>query len=478
MAPDTLVAPAYLWVPDHTSTSGDEAADLADSVGMHLDGEQRLALDAIFAERADGKWAAFEAAVICARQNLKTYLLEVVALADLFLFDARLVIWTAHLFPTTMEAFRDLLGIIQSNPHLDRRVKNICHSNGDEGIELVGGGRLLFKARSASGGRGLTGDRVILDEAFKLSASEMGALLPTLSARPNPQVIYASSAGQLGSDVLRSVRDRGRPGGDPSLAYIEWAAPVVGCEIDRCDHRAPVPGCALDDTEAWRKANPAMGRRISVEHIAAERRALPPEEFARERLGWWEEPASAVGGLPAALWSSAVLSTPADGAVLGFAVDVMPDSSWSSVARVTGHAGGAVVELVAHRRGTSWVGAEVATQRGESKVPVALDMAGAASVVAPDLQAEGIEPVAPSGRDVAQGCAALLDGLIRNSVFHRDQPDLNAAVAGAVRRPLGDAWAWSRKSSLVDISPLVAATLALWASMQAPGEVEPWFSLG
>jgi hypothetical protein len=35
---------------------------------------------------------------------------------------------------------------------------------------------------------------------------------------------------------------------------------------------------------------------------------------------------------------------------------------------------------------------------------------------------------------------------------------------------LSDAWAWSRKSSAVDISPLVSATLALWALQQAQPE--------
>jgi len=39
-----------------------------------------------------------------------------------------------------------------------------------------------------------------------------------------------------------------------------------------------------------------------------------------------------------------------------------------------------------------------------------------------------------------------------------------AALRGAQQRNLGDAWAWSRKSSAVDICPLVASTLALWAS--------------
>ena len=41
--------------------------------------------------------------------------------------------------------------------------------------------------------------------------------------------------------------------------------------------------------------------------------------------------------------------------------------------------------------------------------------------------------------------------------------ELVEAIKGAGTRALGDGWCWSRKSSRVDISPLVASTLALWA---------------
>ena len=46
--------------------------------------------------------------------------------------------------------------------------------------------------------------------------------------------------------------------------------------------------------------------------------------------------------------------------------------------------------------------------------------------------------------------------------------ELRQAVKGATKRPLGDAWAWSRRKSTVDISPLVAATLALWGDRKRP----------
>ncbi len=465
---DTLTAPAHLWVPDHVSSAAGEAIDLAESVGMNLDGEQRLSLEVILAEKAGGHWAGFEAAMIMARQNGKTVCLEALVLADLFLFGSNLVIWTAHLFPTTMEAFRDLKRIIDSNDHLRRRVKRISEANGEESFELVSGQRLLFRARSKSGGRGLTGDRVILDEAFALGPSEMGSLLPTLSARPNPQVVYASSAGKVDSHVLRGVRDRGRAGGDPSLVYVEWCAPVVPCGNDRCDHRPGSLGCALDDVDSWRKANPAMGLRISESHIAAERRALPPEEFARERLGWWDEPTGAGGGMPMTLWDAAV-STARPGTLLALAVDVTPDLAFASVARATQLAGGGMLlDVAMHKRGTGWVADEIIRLRGENAVPVVVDLGGPASVVQDDLLGLAVTTLNPSARDVAQACSSLMDGMIRRAVWHTPDPRLDAAARGVSRRTLGDAWAWSRRNSLADISPLVAATLALWGASKPP----------
>ena len=461
--PDTIVRPAYCWAPEHLSSAGQEAAEFGESIGIYLDPEQRLALDVILAEAEDGRWAAFEAALIASRQNLKTFLFQLIALSDLFLFGSELIVWTAHLFPTSVEAFRNVKVPLESYDHLRRRVKKVTEANGEEGIELLSGQRLLFKARSKSGGRGLTGNRVILDEAFALSPSEMGALLPTLSAVDNPQVLYGSSAGMVSSSVLRDVRDRGRAGGDPSLAYLEWCAPVVDCEDDWCDHRPPVRGCALDDVELWRKANPAMGRRITVAHIAAERRALPPGEFARERLGWWEEPQDAAAGVPLDLWGACLNVNAKPVGVAAFAVDVTPDFSWASIGKAD-TAG--LVEVVAHERGTNWIAQRIIELRGGANTPVVMDLAGPASVARPALMSAGIEPVAASSRDMAQACAGFVDAVVQRRIVHRGQDELEAAVRGASRAPLGDSFKWSRKSSSVDISPLVAVTLAAWAASQ------------
>ena len=60
-------------------------------------------------ERADGKWAAFETALIVPRQNGKGSILEARELAGLFLFGEQLILHSAHEFKTAQEAFRRVL---------------------------------------------------------------------------------------------------------------------------------------------------------------------------------------------------------------------------------------------------------------------------------------------------------------------------------------------------------------------------------
>jgi len=84
--------------------------------------------------------------------------------------------------------------------------------------------------------------------------------------------------------------------------------------------------------------------------------------------------------------------------------------------------------------------------------------------VAP-LKALGVEAKPVTAREHASACGALYDLAIQGDVRHRGEPELVAALDGASKRPLGDAWAWSRTSSSVDISPLVAITLALHGAM-------------
>lgn len=480
LAPE-IVQPAHLWVPEHVSTAGAEAADLAAALGFTLDPEQRMALDAILAEKRGGRWAAFEAALVAARQNLKTFVALLACIADLWLdFGSDLIVWTAHEFSTAEETRRDLNKLIETYPFLSRKVAKIVEQNGEEGVELTNGKRLRFKARTKTGGRGLTGDRTVLDEAFALQPSHMGSLMPTMSAKSmhgNPQILYLSSAGHPASAVLRAIRDRGRAGGDPSLAYLEWCAERKPCADVRCDHHYGAEGCQLDDIENVRAANPALERRISVDFILAERRGMPAAEFARERLGWWEDPQDADEEDEDELdvaekWARCLDESSTIDKIEAWAVAPARDLSWCAIAVAGRRSDGELhVEIVDSLRGTRRVADRLKELHNSHGAAMTLmEKSGPRWGGADDLREVGIEPVLVSQEEFVSACGSLYDSMLRHSLHQIGQPELDVAVDGARRRNVGDAWAWSRKSSTVDISPLVAVALAAWGAQQPDTE--------
>lgn len=450
------------WVPPADRTNGDIAAQVGEDLGLPPDEDQRAILDAIYAYRDEdpSKPACFEAAIVAPRQNIKTSTLEIAALTDLFVFREPLHIWTAHLFKTAQQTFKHMVTLVESNPEYRRFCRKPRTANGDEAIALLTGEEIQFHARSKGGGRGLTARKVTLDEALFLQQLDMGALLPTLATIPEAQVRYSGSAGMVGSDVWRSVRDRGRTAADPGLAYFEWSAEHRICLDDHCQHAPGVKGCVLDDRELWRQANPALGRRITVETLENLRRSMPAEEFAREFLGWWEEPAVGGLGFPVEAWEAcanrrAVLVDPPT-----IAFDVSPGHASASIV-----ACGGPLHVVEHGRGASWIVEKLLELRDKHHPSaIALMPSGPAGALIPDLERAGIELTLLDGRQEMLACAGFLAGVVDGTLEHRDEAALNDAIAGAVRRQVGDAWKWSRRDSTVDISSLVAATVAryLW----------------
>lgn len=449
------LAPRFRSVPEAVShEAAREAVELAASAGLFVDPWQEAALVDALGETADGKWAAFEVAPIMPRQNGKGVLLEIRELAGLFLFGEELILHSAHEFKTAAEAFRRVLSLVVNTPDLERRVAKVRTSHGDEGIELKTGQRLRFVARSTGSGRGFSGDCVILDEAYNLSAKAMSALLPTLSARPNPQLWYTSSAPLAGpeSDVLRRLCKRGRSGESRSLAYIEYS----------CG-----PDAALDDPGSWAQANPAIDFRISREFIARELEALEPEDFARERLGIWSEDDKSHGVISAKAWGACLDRKSKPTGPLSYAIDVPPDRAWASIAVAsTSDRDGAHVELIDRRPGTAWLVERAGEVQRKWGGKIAIAKGSPAWSLKEELETAKIDLLPISTEEHSQACGDLFDAVIEQNLRHIDQSELNSAVAGADRRYYGDAWLWSRKTSLVDISPLVAVTLAHWVAQK------------
>lgn len=471
--------PRYRLVPRATSSAGTEAVELAASAGLVLEPHQAHVLEGALGERQDGRWAAFEVGVVEPRQNGKGAIITARELAGLYLFGEELQTHTAHRFDTCLEGFRRIREYIEGSADLSRRLRKITEAHGQESIELSNPTqRLIFKARSKGSGRGFSGDAVYLDEAFWLL--DLGAMLPTMSARPNPQLWYLSSAPlpRVESDVLRRLCRRGRDGAEgrttpQRLAYFEWSTSVEET-ASRQEWEDSIADL-LDDRGAWAEANPGIGHRITEEFIQSERDAMTDEDFARERLGLYPEVAEVVeAAIDESDWRacSSPRSKPADPVTFAFEVSV--DRRWAVIASAgAASVGGVHVELVDNRRQTGWVVDRLVELRDRHR-PAAIicNPSGPAGGLLPECERRGLavgvpDPAKPgtvkavTGRDYTQACAGAYDAITEHRWRHLDQAALNMAVGGAVKRPVGDAWVFDRDAA-TDISPLLAVALAAW----------------
>lgn len=461
-------------------SAGLEAVDLAAMAGLILDDWQAWCLDHAMAEQPDKRWSAFEVAIVVSRQAGKGSILEARQIAGLFLLGERLQVHTAHEFKTCFEHFLRVVHLVESTPELDRKVMRIRRGAGEQAIELKNGCRLRFLARSGGSGRGMSGDAVYLDEAFALTAPMMGALLPTLSARPNPQVWYTSSAPMSTSTVLHGVRDRGHEGKPGRLFFAEWA----------CDR-----GADVEDRDNWYRANPGLGIRITEEFVAAELDAMRamPDEFARERLGI-PDPLPSTAGPPAKLdaaaWARTWITPDRRPPVVAgeCTIAYAYHDGYTSVVVGVGSLGRSHVECVEHRHGTGWLPAYLADKVAQHR-PTAIGFDagdGHAAALAAEIrevfEAQGLDPELvvplPSGRYKA-ACAALADAVDRGTVTRSNVgPADPLGVAGevAAERIVGDAWLWDRKSAKATVSPLIAASIAraLLGEQATESDAEPF----
>ena len=95
----------------------------------------------------------------------------------------------------------------------------------------------------------------------------------------------------------------------------------------------------------------------------------------------------------------------------------------------------------------------------------------ASEALRPDLERAGLAVEALTGPQLAAACGVFFDAAMEpagRGLVHAGQPELGAALALARRAETDHGWQWGRRKSAGDITPLVAATVALWAFTTAP----------
>lgn len=487
------------------TTLGYEAIDFAEHVlGVELMPWQKwLLIHALeIIDAPDGWRFRFRTVIVLVgRQNGKTTLGAVLSLFFLYCLRTGLIIGTAQDLEQAEDTWSMCVEMAQANETLAEQISHVWYTNGAKRLQLTDNRNYRVRASTRKAGRGKSADLVLLDELREHQTWEAwSALSKTGIAKKNALLWCMSNAGDGTSVVLRHFRIRahallGDPDGiaaalgdsepldedtdleDTALGIFEWSAP---------------PDADKKDRDAWAQANPSLGYTIEERTIRAACADDPDDVFKTECLCQWVT-AAVAPPFPVGSWEAGIdpQSIIAPDSPLYFGVDVSDDRTRSSIA-VCGmrpdrswH-----VELVAYRPGVGWLQGWFAQRAEEYRgMKVALQAKGAPVTAMMEVigAVNGVEVIPCQGADVTGWCGRLWDAVSASSsdnpdvapLYHRPQPALDLAANVASTRPLGDgAWAWDRRKSLEDISPLVAVTMAFGAATGVKKERRSAYSDG
>lgn len=463
-------------LPPRVGSRGDEALDLWYLAGKRSDPWQELSLDSIFSVDALDRWVCTEHGELVARQNGKGDILAPVEMAHLYLWpkpdgEPKTIVHTAHQFKTAREAFLRLRRVITSSGVLMGEVTRISTAHGEEGFELANGNRLLYLARSANSGVGFTIDVLIVDEAQQMSQAALDALLPTMSAVDNTQIIFTGTVpDELNdSEVWEGVRDRGRTGSDPRTGWMEFS-PEGSEDPDIADK------IVITDERNWIASNPGLGYRpgLTRETIEDEISRLSADSVRRLRLNIWPtrrpEEAAKLSELDMDVWKRHAdknAGVAGEGVVLSLAL---------GRAGGFGTIGKAVRVDIDHiavehhdtQRGTRWIADSLKALKDElGNALLVLDPKNAAPVLS-SLETAGVKYLAMNLDEIAAAHALFLEHVNAGLVPHRPQDEVTKSLELATTRPLGRAGVtWEQSDPSKPITQAQAVTWAFWGVLKS-----------
>jgi hypothetical protein len=344
----------------------------------------------------------------------------------------------------------DWLPLIEPTPV--SKLFTVRLANGSESLRFHNGSLIGLVAGTKKSGHGGSIDAACVDEAFAQQDSRLEiALKPSMITRPDPLLLVTSAAGTpVDSPYLLEKVEKGREiaaaGVNQGVAYFEYSAPE---DMDPAD------------PATWRAAMPALGQTITEDAVRADFLGMELSDFKRSYLNQFvvsmNDPV-----IPLATWDALADAHSTISGSLALAIDVSPSRSTASIAAAGKRSDGKWhVEVVQTGGGTLWVANRVAELvKAHAPTCVIVDGGSPAASLLPELERLGVTVTLTGAKEMGASCGLFFDAATSDNLRHLGTSELRAALDGAARRPISEAWGWSRKSN-VDITPLVATTLAM-----------------
>ena len=482
--PEGIVDSLWYDVVDRCEEFGDEFDAWQDGLG-----------EAILGIREDGMFAATIGGVTMsiARQVAKTFIVGRICVALCTLFPNLTILWTAHRTRTATRTFQNLKGFVMQ-PSVIGYVRSgsnngtaIRDTNGEQAIPFVTGSEILFGAREGGFGRGFDEvDVEVFDEAQILTVKALedmiaatnqsrfvyGALLFYMGTPPRP-----TDPGEAFTERRNEALEAKRAVGSPDFGPVVEHGDALFIECSADANVGQPGGPSLDDPRQIEKANPSYPLWTPPVSVKRLRKNLPGDDaWRREGLGVWD----GAGGfrVSSVQWEFCRDASSKIASGHRFVLDVAPNRSWASIS-VAGLRDDGVphVEITSrdavidHRPGVDWVVSRVVELAATRPGFVLWLISGkSAESLVPDLIAAGIDLEFVKSADVPAACGLFYDYATSARLRHIGQSDLTDALAGAQKSVENgeSAWRWGWRKSAADITPLYAATIALWVLMQSP----------
>lgn len=429
--------------------------------------------------------------LLVARQNGKSTYAQLLALFFMYVMEVPLILSTAQNLDIAEEVWAGGVEMAQADEELVIKIARIVQQRGSKALELNNGSRWKVQTATRRGGRGLSGDLVLMDELREHQTwSAWSAISKTTMARDNAIIFVLSNAGDISSIVLRHLRMQAHKVlGDPDGLWVDKTTgePIVeevidlteGMELPTDDSLgifewSAEPGCSKFDRAGWCAANPSLGYTITERAIIS---ALsdPEWEFRTEVLCQWFDGA-VEGPFPAGTWvgSTDPDSKLAPGTLTAYGIDTSWDRTMTRIAIAGFREDGKIhTEVVASRAGMEWVIPWLESpDRVYKPDRVSWQIAGApVSSLTEALENSSLPTIPWGGTELSRGTGHFYDLITKlddqevhtPQAFHRPQPALDIAANTAIPKIAGDSWFWDRSKSPADISTLVAVTAAVWA---------------
>lgn len=443
--------------------------DLLEKYGMRLLPWQKTVLYRWMAvtDDEDGKtiWANPDAGLSVPRQNGKTELFIARIIGGMIFLNEALI-YTAHAEKTVTEIKRRVQNFFYK---AETEIRELLTTEFDgeprtlDYIELIEGGRCVFRTRTRTGGLGNTSDTLLIDECQEETDAQQEALLPTISAgkNQNSQTIRAGTPPTAGSTatVWLRIRDGALNGKTPDYCLQEWSVEKMTDKNDR---------------NSWYETNPSLGYFLQLRAIEKEATQMADDSFNKMRLGWYAGTQN-MRAIDEEDWQKLIVKEVIipENPNLVYAVKFAPDRSAVTLAvgliMPDGKTHVEVVERKPMNAGISWLSTWL-FDRWRKANKIIIDGAAGTQLLVEELvrmdKRLTKRILTPNVREAGAAYATFDTAIKQGTLTHFNQPILNISVRTVKRRDIGrdGMFGYATMNSEIQSDPTEAVAFAYYGA--------------